>query len=191
MLGGLLQMTTVLPIGPHCGRSMTDFLSRRRRLNFALPLSSPTPALTMFFHRGLIHWAIRLGKAASDYRAHRGTCGIRWLLTYFYSGCADFALDGMLRSFRTKVLVRLPCGLKRFGESFRLVALTRRSAKRGLKLSASITRRRMSSGDVGLGRLTIGRAHAADAFGLMAISHSNQAPKDFNRKLVYQPVGIV
>ena len=29
MGGRLLQMTTILPIGPHCGRSMTEFLGYR------------------------------------------------------------------------------------------------------------------------------------------------------------------
>jgi hypothetical protein len=34
-------------------------------------------------------------------------------------------------------------------------------------------------------------SHAADAFGLMAISYSDRAPRDFNRKLEYRVIGIV
>jgi phage terminase large subunit len=45
--------------------------------------------------------------------------------------------------------------------------------------------------EVGLGPLHDWSSHAADAFGLMAVAHSNQAPKDFNRRLDYRPVGIV
>jgi hypothetical protein len=45
--------------------------------------------------------------------------------------------------------------------------------------------------EVGLGPLHDWSSHAADAFGLMAVAHSNQAPRDFNRKLDYRPVGIV